>query len=206
MDHLGLEPYELTPAALAGAAYRPGRDPPPDTTTLAYDRFGRKVRQVDPDMGTWLYEYDPLGNLTRQTDSRSKAVDLRYDPLNRLVATWYPVEWTEGSVVPGASHVTVHDLIELRAALEVDDAAAFAVGRRTSMLDGSGRSSWAYDLYGRVATATRVVDGHAYATANTHDAFDRVRTLAYPDDGTGVETPTYAYAANTLLSQLSSSL
>src|SRR5207302_1408922 len=38
-----------------------------NTTTLVYDRFGRKTRQVDPDMGSWLYEYDPLGNLTRQT-------------------------------------------------------------------------------------------------------------------------------------------
>src|SRR5438105_11881146 len=74
------------------------------------------------------------------------------------------------------------------------------------MCDGSGRSLWSYDAYGRVTQEQRLIDGSVYTTQSTYDAFDRVRTLAYPDDGSGVETLTYSYGADTRLSQIVSSI
>ena len=63
------------------------------------------------------------------------------------------------------------------------------------MWDATGNSSWTYDEYGRTTTATRVVDGRSYVSANTYDALDRVREMTYPDN----ETLTYSYQPNTLL-------
>ena len=75
-------------------------------------------------------------------------------------------------------------------------------GRRTAMWDSAGNSSWSYDEYGRTTTATRVVDGRSYVSANTYDALDRVREMTYPDN----ETLTYSYQPNTLLDGIQSSI
>ena len=70
------------------------------------------------------------------------------------------------------------------------------------MWDSAGNSSWSYDEYGRTTTATRVVDGRSYVSANTYDALDRVREMTYPDN----ETLTYSYQPNTLLDGIQSSI
>ena len=75
-------------------------------------------------------------------------------------------------------------------------------GRRTSMWDAAGNSSWSYDEYGRVTTATRVVDGRSYASTHTYDALDRVREMTYPDN----ETLTYSYQTNLRLDRIQSSI
>ncbi len=75
-------------------------------------------------------------------------------------------------------------------------------GRRTSMWDSAGNSSWKYDQYGRVTRATRVVDGRSYASNYAYDALDRVRKMTYPDG----EALAYSYQANTLLDRIQSSI
>ncbi|MGC9025694.1 MAG: hypothetical protein ACP5NB_12850, partial [Chloroflexia bacterium] len=68
-------------------------------TLLVYDKLGRKVGMVDPDMGTWSYAYDPLGNLVRQTDARGQRVCFYYDNMNRVVGKIY---WgTDACPAPG---------------------------------------------------------------------------------------------------------
>ncbi|NJM07894.1 hypothetical protein HC891_19440, partial [Candidatus Gracilibacteria bacterium] len=56
-----------------------------NTSTLSYDSLGRKVRQVDPDMGTWLYDYDPNGNLVGQVNAEQRVTTFAYDKENRLL-------------------------------------------------------------------------------------------------------------------------
>ncbi len=75
-------------------------------------------------------------------------------------------------------------------------------GRRTSMWDAAGSSSWSYDEYGRVTSQTRVVDGKSYASSHSYDAIDRVRKMTYPDD----EALTYSYQANLRLDRIRSSI
>lgn len=88
-------------------------------TTISYDGLGRKVGMVDPDMGTWSYEYDPIGTLSAQTDAREQRVELAYDALNRLVRKWYPAFWNQEPITEGHKP-SVHDLMELRSAVDVD--------------------------------------------------------------------------------------
>ena len=70
------------------------------------------------------------------------------------------------------------------------------------MWDSAGSSSWSYDEYGRVTTATRVVDGRSYASDYAYDGIDRVREMTYPDD----EALTYSYQPNLLLDGIRSSI
>ena len=260
-------------------------------TTISYDELGRKTSMTDPDMGSWSYSYDAVGNLIEQTDAKSQVIEFAYDKLNRLVRKWYPPAWNAEPGSSGSGRSTVFDLIELRAAVDADRAAAglsvagwtdpeptrfryvyitefinriqdlwtaaslgspprltrssvstlidrlrswlydsdsqntsyetsawaqsrrarafyeydgtsSGKGRRTAMWDSAGNSSWSYDEYGRVTTATRVVDGRSYASDYTFDALDRVREMTYPDN----ETLTYSYQPNLLLDGISSSI
>lgn len=136
-------------------------------------------------------------------------------------------EFAGGPIVAGARTIKASDPTNLRAWLaqyeaapgaaayrarvvcryDEGGAAAFALGRRTSAFDGSGRSTWAYDAYGRVSTETRRTDGRAYPTDYAYDALDRVRTLTYPDDGLhGREVLTHAYGVTHQLVSLTSSV
>ena len=262
-------------------------------TTISYDDLGRKTSMTDPDMGAWSYSYDAVGNLVEQTDAKGQAIEFAYDKLNRLTRKWYPPAWNSEPGASGQYRSSLYDLIELRAAIDTDRAAAglstggwtdpepsrfrgihlnelrnriqglwtaaslgfvpslgsgggstlidrlrswlydsdntsyetsawaqsrrvralyqydgigeaagSGKGRRTSMWDSAGNSSWKYDQYGRVTRATRVVDGRSYASNYAYDALDRVRKMTYPDG----EALAYSYQANTLLDRIQSSI
>ncbi|MGH3659404.1 MAG: hypothetical protein ACRDUA_22380, partial [Micromonosporaceae bacterium] len=92
--------------------------------TVQNDPLGRKTQLADPDMGTWTYEYDPIGTLKAQTDAAGQRTDLFYDRLGRPVRTWHPVSWTQETLTAGINCPTVYDLMELRAAVDTNRAAA----------------------------------------------------------------------------------
>jgi len=50
-----------------------------DTSTMIYDKGGRKTYMDDPDLGAWSYTYNRLGQLIRQTDGRTSSTCLYYD-------------------------------------------------------------------------------------------------------------------------------
>jgi RHS repeat-associated protein len=67
-------------------------------------------------------------------------------------------------------------------------------GRRTSMYDATGSTSWTYDVQGRVTQETKVINGAgAFTTSYAYDAMDRVVTTTYPSGE--VVTQTYNDAA-----------
>ena len=78
VDYVYNEADQLPSAARGGA-----------TTTITYDKAGRKIALDDPDMGDWSYGYDALGNLTSQTDAKGCIATLSYDALNRLTGKTY---------------------------------------------------------------------------------------------------------------------
>jgi YD repeat-containing protein len=55
-----------------------------NVTRLVFDTLGRKISQVDPDLGTWAYQYDGNGNLVLQIDGKGNLTSFAYDPLNRV--------------------------------------------------------------------------------------------------------------------------
>lgn len=55
-----------------------------NVTTTIFDTLGRKVSQIDPDLGTWNYIYDANGNLLTQRDAKNQTLIFAYDKLNRV--------------------------------------------------------------------------------------------------------------------------
>ncbi|MCL5264647.1 MAG: hypothetical protein M1343_05560 [Chloroflexi bacterium] len=135
-------------------------------TTMGYDKLGRKVDMVDPDMGHWTYTYNAQGNLQTQTDAKGQVITFSYDPLNRLTSKESPVGTPLASYVYDSNN---------------GDTSSFATGHRTSMADPSGSTRWYYDKNGRLSKEIETIDGVEYPTTYTYNAMDQSRTVTYPD-------------------------
>lgn len=156
-------------------------------TLIQYNGFGRKYSMNDPDMGSWSYGYDALGNLTSQTDARGCTITVAYDDLNRPISKTYSgpeacdptpdVTYTYDSTTGGNE----------------------GIGRRTGMTDGSGSTTWFYNVLGQVTNEIHNVEGTNYSISGTFDAFSRPLTQTLP----GGEVLNYSYNAMGMLSGLS---
>jgi RHS repeat-associated protein len=153
-------------------------------TDLTYDMAGRKTRMIDPDMGTWFYDY-PSGDLFTQTDARGCVVSITSDNLNR-------------PITKSSSGANCNPL----SATYTYDEGTNGLGRRTSMTDTSGLTSWTYDSRGRVSSETKTISSVAKTTNFTYNSADMPLTMTYP----GNEVVTYDYNDQLLLNSLTSSL
>jgi uncharacterized repeat protein (TIGR01451 family) len=131
-----------------------------NVTTMAYNLLGRKTDMWDPDMGHWVYGYDTLGNLTSQKDAKNQTIYFTYDALNRMTLKDLP------------TGTDVHYYY---------DAGTWGKGRRTSMTDASGSTTWTYDLRGRLTQESKVINGSGtFVTQWDYDTMDRVKWTKYP--------------------------
>jgi len=172
------------------------------TTTMTYDRAGRKAAMVDPDMGTWRYWYDSAGNLSVQRDARGTLICFFYDGANRLKGKTYPSggAWCAGSD-PGTYDTTyTYD--------SYDPAnSQWGKGQRTGMSDSSGSTSWRFDQRGRMTQETKTVTGQgAFVTQWAYDPADRVLWTKYPGGNSSQigEQVTTSYTSQGLPTQLTS--
>jgi RHS repeat-associated protein len=85
------------------------------------------------------------------------------------------------------------------------DGGANGIGRRTSMTDPSGSTSWTYDARGRLTQESKVISGSGtFLTQWAYNAADQVTSMTYPGGNAGQagEVVSYAYhlqgALNTL--------
>jgi|GEM_PF-4223160 len=69
------------------------------------------------------------------------------------------------------------------------------IGRLTAMIDYSGTTLFAYDLKGRPANTTRIIDGVSYTIERAYDSMDRITSVVYPDS----EEVSYTYNAQGLV-------
>ena len=165
-----------------------------DTTTLKtdYNPDGTMLDQVDGANNKTTYAYDPLahlkslttpattpcgtggcqtsytidavGNLKTVVDPQQRTTTYGYDADNHLKSITY----TDGHT-PNGSNI-LYD----------------ANGHRTSMTDGTGTSSWAYDSLNRLTTSTNgagAVVGHDYLAPSLPGGYDltgQVRHIVYP--------------------------
>jgi YD repeat-containing protein len=139
------------------------------TSSIAYDAGGRKTSMTDSDMGAWSYTYQPGTSLLQtQTDARGCVVTLSYDTMDRLTHKTY-----NG---PGACATTPGVVYRY------DEAVANGQGRRTSMVDGTGTTSWTFTARGLVETETRNLSGivGAFQTQYWYDSMNRVTEIKYP--------------------------
>lgn len=120
--------------------------------SYAYDAAGRTTARNAPGEGESIYRYDLAGNLTEWVGSDGGVTSYRYDGLSRLTVVAYP---DDAGVEFGYD----------------------AVGRRTSMSDGSGRTTYEYDAAGRLAA----VVGPGSTVGYGWDPRGQLTRLTYPD-------------------------
>ena len=176
-------------------------------TSIGYDYAGRKISMADPDMGNWSYVYDAIGNLTRQTDAKGQRICMYYDNLNRLIGKqyyntdpcptfnpaamnaryWYD-NYADNTIFNGYTGSTIN-----------------GTGRRTGMIDSSGRSMWTYDNRGRMIREQKVItNSETFVTQWGYNSADLVSTMTYPGDASGNtgEVVNYSYLNQMLLDRV----
>jgi RHS repeat-associated protein len=173
------------------SATKQGATGSPTTSTLFYDRAGRKIEMSDPDMGDWRYQYDALGNLVVQIDAKRQATNLYYDGLNRLKGKIY---------INGPVNVdTYQRAIDNPAVYDVTytyDSGTNGIGRRTGMknvVSGvvADSTTWSYDKRGRMLTEQKTINGKSqpFTTRWDYNSADLPVHMTYPDN----EKLTYNY-------------
>ncbi|MDP2941847.1 MAG: RHS repeat-associated core domain-containing protein, partial [Candidatus Omnitrophota bacterium] len=193
-----------------------------NSTQIFYDSIGRKLKMVDPDMGTWSYEYDALGNLIKQTDAKGQVLEFTYDALNRLIRKQGlsplapPLNLTLNKdttpaqnlsapkklasslksfflSVAEASPIPVEASHSVLATYIYDDPSkSNCIGRLSKVIDQSGQTEFFYDKLGREIKSIKEVSGVKYQVLREYDELDRLTKLTYPDG----ETVTYTYDVN----------
>lgn len=158
------DPLNRLTTAVRGAPLPSGEGQGGEVTVITYDNAGRKTAMSDPDMGNWSYTYDALGALVSQTDARGCTLGLSYDMLGRLT----------GKASSGDCGTQVNTSYGY-------DAGTYGKGRRTSMTDSSGSTSWSYDARGRVLSESKTIDAQNFVTGFSYNSADLPVNMTYPD-------------------------
>lgn len=134
------------------------------TTTFGWDGLNRRTSSTDAMGRVTTFGYDKGGNLRSVKDAAGRTATHSYDAADQLVA----ISYSDG-VTPNVGFG--YDL----------------VGQRTSMVDGSGTSSYAYDSLRRL---TRHTNGAGATVSYGYSLTDEVTSITYPGSGR-VVTRTY---------------
>jgi RHS repeat-associated protein len=124
-------------------------------TTYVRNVLGQPVEIIDALGRKRIQEFDPAGNLKAVTDPAERVTSYAYDPADRLSSISYSDETT-----PDASFEYDPD------------------GNLTSMSDGSGESTYAYDQLGRLEEAT---NGHGDTVSYDYNLADEQEGIVYPN-------------------------
>jgi len=131
---------------------------------FTYDDVSRLLTAKNPESGTIAYTYDADGNVVTKTDARGITTCFGdwssstcngatgYDVLNRLLKKTYS-DGSTPTVQFGYDGVALTGCT-IAAPGDTD---TYPTGRRTSMCDGSGGTSWVHDPMGRVKQERRAI-------------------------------------------------
>ncbi len=137
-----------------------------------YGGLGHLLSAQTPESGLVTYSYQNAGaacstdaqNVCQRTDARSITTTYQYDGLNRLKS----VAYSDGT--PSATYN-----------YDAGGAGAYALGRLTSMTDGTGSETYTYNQLGRITAVAKVVGTATYNIAYGYNYVGQVKTLTYPD-------------------------
>jgi YD repeat-containing protein len=124
-------------------------------TTYVRNVLEQPVEIIDPLERKTVQTFDAAGNLKTKTDPDGRTTTYGYDKANRLTEVAYSAE-------PGQDASFAYD----------ED------GDMTSMVDGTGESTWEYDQLGRL---THSKSGHGETVAWTYNLADEPVGLTYPN-------------------------
>ena len=140
-------------------------------TLVEYDAVGNKASMTDPDAGTTTYEYAADGKLLKQTDARGIVTTNAYDELGRLTT----------------SHIGDMEITRTYGTSGNDNLQLI----KTTC--GNNSESYTYDVFGRLTSRTRSVEGdesHQYTYSYNMDG--SIASVVYP----GGLSLGYVYDAN----------
>lgn len=161
------------------------------TRSYTYDGLGRRTSMTTPESGTTGFAFSVSGNLCagdasavcQRTDSRGVVTTFSYDNLSRLVGKSYYIP--PGSGVAAMSNNICTPIEGTSASQNVcfnydqGGASAYALGRRTQMVDSTGSETYSYDADGRVTQVQRVL-GSTYTIGYQYNAGGEVTQITYP--------------------------
>jgi RHS repeat-associated protein len=161
------------------------------TRTFAFDGLGRATSVSTPEAGTETFAYSVSGALCsgdpsdvcQRTDARGAVTTYYYDQLNRLTGKTYSIP---GGVAAMPNVCTTQTSQAANTCFNYDQggAAAYALGRKTQMVDPSGSESFTYDQAGRVTHITKVIGSNTYNIGYQYNAADEITQETYPSGRT----------------------
>ena len=144
--------------------------------TYTYDAAGNRTSQKDGNGNTTWWEYDLLGNVTKETDPLGQAETYEYDKEARLSKVTRP----DGSTIT-YSYNHLDQLLKTAYSEETEGEVLYGYdrdGRRVSMSDLTGTSTYTYDEQNRV---TGVQSGDGSILKYKYDEYGNLSQLTYPD-------------------------
>ena len=145
-------------------------DPAGNVVTINYDRLGREISLLDPDLGTRQYGVDAFGQIRFEKDAKNQQVFQSYDRLGRLVSRTK----AEGSDV------------------WTYDTGPNAIGKLVAETSATGSSKvLTYDALSRIQNEAHTIAGTTYNMTNGYDFAGRLNRVVYPT-GFAID---YAYHA-----------
>lgn len=138
------------------------------TRTYSYDDAGRMASATTPEGGTTSYQYNNFDKMTQRTDNRGVISSYSYDTLNRLKQVSYNVGTTGVPATP-----TVTDAYGT-------DPTKYNNGRLLTLSDGTGSTTYSYDLLGRKTQEAHVIGGNNYNVGYQYNEEGDVTSLTYP--------------------------
>jgi YD repeat-containing protein len=190
----------------APAAWRP--------RSFTYDSLSRLISATNPESGTISYQYDANGNLQSKTAPMPNKIpadtslpqtatsNYNYDVTNRLLQKSYFDNTSSGPVAdpntPIAQYAYDGNTIVSGCPVAYPPALPDSnpIYHRTAMCDGSGATSWAYDITGGTGwktTEERTIAGVTEPPITSQNNFGgMLYQLTYPSGRTVTYTPTGA--------------
>lgn len=159
------------------------------TRTFVYDGVGRPTSVATPEAGTETFAYSASGslcsgdsgNVCQRTDARGVVTNYYYDALNRLTGKSYTIP--SGSAVaamPNICTASTGQSANVCYNYDQGGATAYALGRRTQMVDPSGSETYTYDAAGRITQTSKVIGTTTYVIGQQYNAGDEPTQLTYP--------------------------
>jgi RHS repeat-associated protein len=127
---------------------------------FVYNSLSQLTDATNPESGHIGYAYNDDGTLHSNTDARNIAVTYAYDPSHRVTVKTY----SNGDPTVAYSY----------------DQTLYSIGKRTSMSDASGSTSWSYDLDGRPILEQRTISGITKLTGHGYNLDGSLASLTYP--------------------------
>ena len=163
------------------------------TRSFSYDMLSRLTEASNPESGTVCYYYTTSGGtcgvpssgtpcsgdlsaVCRRTDARSKTTTYAYDALNRLISKSY------SDTTPGVAYG--YDAVAPSGCTPPTLTITNGKGRRTSMCDGPGATSWSYDPVGNAVTEKRTTNSVTDSFVYSYNLDSTMATVGYPSGRT----------------------